>query len=120
MSYLARLSARVAGPRANIPLVLPKGLRNPRPATVARAEEAGEEEETVSPMRAPAVHGLSRQTGEEGEEVSRQEGEDEPEAEVAAARRMTASKARRQADEPAEEEVAPLRRQEEEEESTLR
>ena len=114
MSYLARISARATGSRANAPAALPKGLGNRQTAAVARSQETGEEDETLSPMRPFVARPVRRQESDEAEEVSRQEVEDESEAKLAAAPKGMALKVRRQADEEGKEEVAPLRRQEDE------
>lgn len=116
MSFLARLSARLSGPRHSAPLVLPKGLPTAQAPAVARAEEAGEEDETVSPKRPP----VARQAENEGEDVSRQAEETAPEDDqVSASRVMARQTLRRQAEEAAEQDVAPLRRQEGEEEESV-
>lgn len=116
MSFLARLSARLAGPRPSAPLVLPKGLPAAQAPAVARTEQAGEEDETVSPMRPP----VARQAESEGEDVSRQAEETAPDDDqVSASRVMARPSVRRQAEEAAEQDVAPLRRQEGEEEESV-
>lgn len=119
MSYLARISARAAGPRANAPAVLPKCLGNGQTAAIARSEENGEEDETLSPMRTPAARPVRRQEADEAEEVSRQEVEGEPEAKRAASPKEMAREVQREADEEVEEGVVPLRRQEDEGEEEL-
>lgn len=105
MSYLARISARVAGPSAPARAVMPKGLAHAPTPTVARNSatdaQAGEE------LRPPEEGG--------GEELTRLDRQDTGEEEQLAT-------VRRQDAEDEEEMAAPLRRQEEEEESlqTLR
>ena len=119
MSYLARISNRAAGPRANAPAVLPKGLDNRQTTPVARVEETGEEDETLSPTRPSSARPVRRQETDKAEEVARQEVEDEPVAEPDVAPKYTDPGAQRQTDEEGEEEVAPLRRQEDDGEEEI-
>ena len=107
MSFLARISYRAARLPSAVPRVMPKGLAARQAVPIARAEDAAEEEQTLSPARPAGLRLAQRQEAEEQEEeVSRQETEEEPEAQ-------------RQPEEEGEEEVAPLRRQEGEEEETV-
>lgn len=107
MSYLARLSARAVGTRAGAPAVLPKGLGAHQAPNIARQQEAAEEDETLAPMRQFSARQPVRREEDEPEEVSRQETEEDPEAQ-------------RQTDEGREEEeIAPLRRQESEGEEEI-
>lgn len=122
MSYLTRISARIAGSGTNSSVVMPKGLNKQQPAAIARMEETEEEEETLSAMRMPAARPLRRQeTEEEKPEVQRQPSE-EDEEEVAPLRRQEAEEEeelaalRRQETAAEEEELTPMRRQVEEEE----
>ena len=107
MSFLARISYRAARLPSAVPRVMPKSLAARQAVPIARAEDAAEEEQTLSPARPAGLRLAQRQEAEEQEEeVSRQETEEEPEAQ-------------RQPEGEGEEEVTPLRRQEGEEEETV-
>jgi len=106
MSFLTRISARAAGPRATTGTALmPKGLRGVQSAAISRAQE--EEDESLSPMRSIGARKVRRQEVEEPQEMdpeAQRQTEDEEQKDVAPLRRQ---------EENLEEEVAPLRRQEE-------
>lgn len=132
MSYLARISDRVAGPREPARAVMPKGLAHAKTPTVARSgaadaeaneelrppeEGVGEELSRLGPKDAEEEEqlvALRRQDAEEQEDMlaplRRQAEEEEEEAPIQAVRRQ------------AEEEEAPIqavRRQAEEEEAPI-
>ena len=107
MSYLARISARAAGSRSKVPAIVPKGLGNRHAPAIARMEEAGEEEETIAPMRSLGARPVRRQEAEGDSEEVLAAAREEEEEEIQPIRRQ---------EEEEEEELATLRRQQEEEE----
>lgn len=121
MSYLVRISARSGSVRRDVALVRPKGIADGHTATIARAEEAPDEKETLSPMRPYAVRRAERQEDSQDEEVSRREANEESETELAAARNGIGGRlAQRRTEEKEEkEEIATLRRQDDTEEEVV-
>lgn len=122
MSFLTRISVRAAGPRATTGTALmPKGLRGVQSAAISRAQEAGEEDESLLPMRSIGARRVRRQEVEEPQEMdpeAQRQTEDEEQNDVAPLRRQEENPEEevaplRRQEEKTEEEVAPLRRQEE-------
>lgn len=117
MSYLARISARVAGPGAPARAVMPKGLAHAPTPAVARSSAAdAQADEALRPPEEGSGEELTRldrqETGEEEQlaTVRRQDAEDEEEM---------AAPLRRQEEEEEEESLQTLRRLAEEEEAPI-
>ena len=121
MSFLTRITNRSVSYRSSSPVVMPKGIAPRQSVPIARAEDAADEDETLSAARVPTSTSVRREETKEPDEAARQSSPEDGEEELAPLRRQQdgeeeegVAPLRRQAEE-GEEEIAPLRRQADEE-----